>query len=457
MTAQRENQRRDAATLGAESAAPGGAQRLQREVFDLHTVLDITRRFSAVLDTDALLDGMIMTAISHLGVGAAAVVIQRPGEDTSLTDCRWKGWTEVKTEDWTLDLQSGFAKVLSSLQQPVLFSELRPRLDARWRETELLERLGCEMVAPMLRRGRLRGVLYMSGRLNGHPFGAGDREFLALLVEQLSVSLENAILYESERRYAQELIQTQDRLTQSEKMATLGRLSAAIAHEINNPLGIIRNYLQIIRGSLPAANPATQSLAAISDEVDRMARIIRQLLQAFHPEASRPSAVDAGRSLREVIEFLRPDLERHRITVRIGALDDLPLVIAGDDPLRQVFMNLIFNARDVMPTGGSLSIQAAADAERVTMSFTDQGGGIDPENLPRVFEPFFSTKEAGHGSGLGLAICRGILEGFDASLEVSNAEVMPKGAVFTVCLRRVDAQGSIPRSLSAHGRSTATA
>jgi signal transduction histidine kinase len=427
--------------VSVERDATGAELRadLKREIFDLYTLFDILRRFSAVLDTSALLDGILLTTISQLGVGAAAIVIEEPGKHNRLAVSRWKGWAEVCTEDWELDLESGFARALAGQPRPVLFEELRLILRPDWPQTRLLDRIGCVLVAPMHRRERLRGVLYMSGRLNGQPFSETDREFLALLLDQLTVAIENAVLYESERQYAQDLIRTREQLAQSEKMATLGRLSSDIAHEVNNPLGIIRNYLQLIRGQVRNHPEASRNIELVSVEVDRIARIVRQLLDAFHPETSRPAAVDVGAVLSEVVLFLAPELSRCGVTITHSSLAELPLVVGGADPLRQVFLNLTLNARDAMPEGGELQIHVSVDDRWVKIALADQGSGITPENLSRLFEPFFSTKPAGHGSGLGLSISRSILEGFGGTIEASNVAPPATGAVFNVRLRRVDA------------------
>ncbi len=419
---------------------PGAVQLrmdLKREIFDLHTLFEILRGFSAVLDTSALLDGILLTTISQLGVGAAAIVIETPGRNNFLGISKSKGWPDTDSSLWELDLNSGFARRLVEHAQPVLFEDLRRRLDSAWPQTRLLERLGCALIAPMHRRERLRGVLYVSGRLNGQPFSETDRKFLGLLVEQLTVSIENAVLFESERRYAQDLISTREQLAESERMAALGRLSAAIAHEINNPLGIIRNYLQLIRGHVPDNQQAVRELDQVSSEVDRIARIVRQLLDAYRPETSRPAAVDVGEVVLEVVQFLSPELHQRRIAIHPARLENLPLVIGSTDALRQVFLNLTLNARDAMPGGGGLYIRTQVDERFVEIEIADEGKGIASENMPRLFDPFFSTKPSGHGSGLGLSICRGILEGFGGSIEASSAP--GHGACFRVRFRRVDA------------------
>ncbi len=419
------------------------SKELIRQLFDLNTVFEISQSFHSVLDTHALLDGIIMTTIGQMGVGAAAVVVQMPGESQRLSLTRSKGWVDIEDSEWHVELRSPFAKVLHNEAGPMMVEDILPHIGADPHFADFLPRVGCALVAPFAGRDRLRGVLYTAPKLNGHPFSNDDLQFLGMITQQISIAVDNAILYESERRAARELIAARERLVRNERLATLGRLSAAIAHEVNNPLGIIRNYLQVMHDDLADRPQTLETLNMVADEVDRIARIVRQLLDAFRPDASRPAAIDIGDVLDAVLVFLRGELKRDGVTVESSGLDNLPFIIGREDPLRQVFINLALNARDAMPDGGTLTITASPDDEFVTVSFTDEGCGIAADALEQLFDPFFSTKKDGRGTGLGLSICRSILEGFGGRIEAENVDGPGTGAVFRVCLPRVDA-GSDP-------------
>ena len=415
---------------------------LLRQLFDLNTVLEIACRFNAVLDTNALLDGIILTTIGQLGVGAAAVVIQESDETGRLSHSKWKGWTAVDAEDWTIEPDSPLATVLRESQEPMLCSDLLKQLDPESPHARLLTRIGCELVAPLRGTTNLRGILFTAGKLSKEPFNESDLQFLGLLAQQLSVAIENAAIYESERRDARDLLQARDHLAQSEKMATLGRLSVAIAHEINNPLGIIKNYLQLVRRSIPDGSESGDALDAVASEVDRIARIVRQLLDAFRPEACRPSAVDVGAVVEDVIGFLGADLEEAGVAFDSAAFDGVPYVMGREDPLRQVFINLFLNAKDAMPDGGKITIRVQSDSTHVRVSIADQGQGLDAHAPDKVFDPFYSTKDTGQGTGLGLSISRSVLEGFGGAIIADNVPDPGRGAVFQMRLRRVDAIGT---------------
>ena len=430
--------RKAASRLEASGPIRHSNQDLLRRLFDLNTVFEIAHRFHAVLDSHALLDGIIMTAIGQLGVGAAAVAVQSSGDADRLTVTRSKGWVDVHDEDWQVDLKSTLARVLEHTRQPVLVSELLPVIGQDAHFTSFLQRTGCALIAPFYGRDRLRGVLFTAGKLSGQPFSETDIEFLNMVIKQVSVAIDNALLYESERRYARELLEARDRLARTERLATLGRLAAAIAHEVNNPLGIIRNYLQVIRTDLADRPETMESVGIVADEVDRIARIVRQLLDAFRPDASRPAAIDVGDVLNGALEFLEPELMRDRVRVESKVANDLPYVIGREDPLRQVFINLALNARDAMHDGGTLRVTAEISERFVTISFADEGCGLSGAALDQLFDPFFSTKESGRGTGLGLSICRTILEGFGGQIEASNVPAPECGAVFHVHLPRVD-------------------
>ncbi|HUT97899.1 MAG TPA: PAS domain S-box protein [bacterium] len=220
-------------------------------------------------------------------------------------------------------------------------------------------------------------------------------------------------------------------LTRSEKLAATGKLAADIAHEVNNPLGIITNYLQIARGDLDPSGEPYKTLGVIEEEVQRIARIISGLLDFYRPESAYLEHTDVNQLVEDLLMLVGIQLEKLGIAVEKDLADDLPGVLVSPDQLRQVLLNLVTNAQDAMPSGGTLRVHTRLSDRRVVISFSDSGLGIPPENLPYIFDPFFTTKGK-KGTGLGLSVSYGIVQSFDGMMEAQSAP--GEGTTFTISL-----------------------
>lgn len=414
---------------------------LKIQIFDLNTLFEVARQFHEVWDVDALLDGILLIAIEHMRVGATAIVISGPDESTRLTRQRSKGW-DLSTEPiWSVNIESQWAQRLTAYRRPVAIEASRALSPDADVQINLLRQAGCMVVAPMVRHGRLRGILYLSEKVDHTPYTSGDFAFLDLLMDQFAVSLDNANLYEREQRTNDQLSITKQRLAAAEKLAALGQMAATIAHEVRNPTGIIRNYLSLIRPALRDHESESEYLDIINEELGRIELFVQSLLGAFHPSRSQPSALALSGQIDAVVGFLRPHLEQHQVAVTSEIDSTVPSVLAEPAALRQVLLNLILNALDAMPGGGMLSFAASADLDRVHLTITDTGPGIPPEVLERLFDPFVTTKPEGEGSGLGLSICMSLLERFDAQIDAKNLVPPAQGAEFSIHLRRADSPG----------------
>jgi len=216
---------------------------------------------------------------------------------------------------------------------------------------------------------------------------------------------------ELERAHAELKAATQQ-LWQSAKLASVGELAASIAHELNNPLATVTLKLDsLLSRDLDAA--VRHSLIIVQQETDRMANLVGNLLQFTRLGPEQQSSVDLAEELAKSLELVHHLFRKHQIEVRIHIDRALPVIFADRQKLRQVFLNLLSNACDAMASGGTLTLHAEESTvdERaaVAISFADTGVGIPPELLPKVMDPFFTTKDEGKGTGLGLAICRRIV------------------------------------------------
>jgi signal transduction histidine kinase len=228
-----------------------------------------------------------------------------------------------------------------------------------------------------------------------------------------------------------EKISLQQRLLTSEKLASIGLLSAGVAHEINTPLTGISSYIQMLQKKLTDTHYA-QLLEKIEAQTDRVARIIKNLLAfARNPSDTSFHRVDIKESLEEILSLIDYKLKNMNILLKIE-LDPIPPVLAQGERLQQVFINIILNALDAMPQGGTLGIRLTSSEGQAVVRISDTGTGIKPEHLAHIFDPFFTTKGIGKGTGLGLSISYAIVKEHEGHIQVESE--VGKGSTFTISL-----------------------
>jgi signal transduction histidine kinase/PAS domain-containing protein len=248
----------------------------------------------------------------------------------------------------------------------------------------------------------------------------------------------------------------ESQLLRAEKLATVGVLAAGIAHEIGTPLAVVRGRAEYTLGKLPADSPNARSLDVMIEQIDRVSRTIRQLLDfsRVRPATVRPASVAAA--VHAVGELLRIEAERRKVALSLDVADELPDAAADPDQLQQVLINLVMNACDachaegggrVVVTARACDVSAAAPWRALRIEVTDDGGGIPAELRHQVFDPFFTTKKRGEGTGLGLTVASQIVRNHGGEIELHDAS--PRGTRVTV-LWPVASPAARPEARSAH-------
>jgi PAS domain S-box-containing protein len=221
-----------------------------------------------------------------------------------------------------------------------------------------------------------------------------------------------------------ERTQMEEQLRISEKMASLGLLAAGVAHEVNTPLTGISSYTQMLLENADPSDPRTPLLEKIEKQTFRAARIVNGLLNLSRPtsaEASERTVVDLNEVIGDVLALLEHQFEKGSVKVRRELWAEPVNVIGYEFKLQQVFLNLFLNARDAMTSGGWLTISTRIDGREAVAEVADTGNGIAPEQLARIYDPFFTTKPMGQGTGLGLSITYGIVREHDATIQCESA------------------------------------
>jgi signal transduction histidine kinase len=405
-------------------------QRLKRKIFDFYTIFDLTRSLNSLLDLPSLLDNILYTCISQLEVKGASLIIRQKPRAKKLNLIKIRGLEVSKKIYFKID--SSLMDFLLKTQKPLFFSDLIKELDPRSTEIAKLKFLKAEVVAPLITKQRILGILVITKKIPDQLFNEDDLEFLSILVNQAAVALENAILYQSERDSYQQLKKTQKQLIQTERLAALGQLSAKLAHEINNPLGIIKNYLTILCRSLKEKDEKKKYIRSIKGEVNRISRIIKQLFEFHRPKKEKSSKTDLNSLVNEVLNLVEEQFSQKNIKIIRNFCKKVPSIWAYPDQLKQVFLNLLINSKDFMPRGGEVYVSLCNKKECLEIEFADTGCGIPPKNLHKIFDPFFTTKKGDKGLGLGLWISYGIISKHGGTIIARNRE--KSGASFLITL-----------------------
>jgi signal transduction histidine kinase len=292
-------------------------------------------------------------------------------------------------------------------------------------------REGRMLEVPTAIQGRVTGRL--RAWVASNDLSPDDAEqILRIVASQVAVAAENARLYEGLRRQMEELRQTQAQLVQSAKLAAIGELAANVAHEINNPMTSILGYATLMLDEGVDSTTVIEYLKTIQSEAMRIRETVRALLDFSRQRNFTTEHVDISQAIKDTLALVRRHAALSNVAVAEKYDPDLPAIEVDVPQLKQVFLNLITNALDAMPHGGTLTVRSLRDGDFIRIDFADTGGGIPEANLARIFDPFFTTKPAVKGTGLGLSVSLGIVQSHGGTIDVTSE--MGKGSVFSVKL-----------------------
>ena len=291
-----------------------------------------------------------------------------------------------------------------------------------------------ELAVPVRVDDQIVAVLDVEHR-QPNAFTEQDVHLYESIAAQLAIALKNARLYTAEREQRQLVEQTTEQLVHSEKLAATGRLAAALAHEINNPLQTIHSSLEMMLLFPVEPEHQLEYIQMADEEVQRLISLVTRILEFARKPKRFPRPTQPDAVVNRVLGLANKHLQHRNIHVENNVPAGLPAVLVDDGELAQVFMNLVLNAVDAMGENGLLRVEGhLAEDGRVAISFTDNGQGMAPEHLARLFEPFFTTKEK--GAGMGLSVSYDLIKQYDGEITV-NSQV-GKGSTFTVWLHTTE-------------------
>jgi len=291
-----------------------------------------------------------------------------------------------------------------------LSSELQPFLD-----------LSVNLAFPLISMDRLIGIVFL--HISQEPLNKIQIANLQVLGKQAGLAFENALLFK-------ERLRQNERMFRAEQLATMGQFAAGIAHELRNPLTAIRSTIQYLASDFAGDTDQRKLANDILDEVDRLNNIVGNLLSLAQPAVSNPEEVDISQEIEHCLNFIKAKAKSQNVKLQTDFENNLPKLIFDPAELRQLLLNVVMNALQAMPKGGTLSIKThqltdggpgyTSGFNRLLIQVEDEGAGIASDLHDKVFEPFFTTKAG--GTGLGLAICNSIVKRYNGDIWVKKAK-----------------------------------
>jgi signal transduction histidine kinase/HAMP domain-containing protein len=339
-------------------------------------------------------------------------------------------------DELALPVGAGLVGAVAARRAPVMVDDVRDDDRVFRRDVMERERFVSFLGLPLLREEKLLGVLGVFTRTR-RRFSDDEVSLFASLAQQAAIALENARLYQDLRQSHHELVSAQEELVRKTRLAAMGEIAAAVAHEARNPLGALNNCVQLLRSNPHITGEDAELLTIMQSESKRLNDIVSDFLTFGRPRAPQFAAVD----LHELVEATWTLLQRDdRCPTSIGferRFDETCAWVTADhNQLRQVFWNLLLNGVQAMREGGTLSVETRRVGRDVEVLVRDTGPGIPAGILPRIFEPFVTSKSG--GTGLGLAIVRRIIEDHGGRITVTARDGV--GTCFVLSLA-VDTRG----------------
>jgi signal transduction histidine kinase/putative methionine-R-sulfoxide reductase with GAF domain len=394
------------------------------------------------LDIDEILRLVLEGLTKNIGFDRARLYLVN--EKRNVLECKMAvGIDEERIKGITLRLDPEDSVVARSIfeKQPFVIPDARkdPRVNQMIKEKFNLHSL---VVIPLLVKEKALGAIAADFVEPNKNITKEALESMMVFAQQAGLAIHNAFMYQELKTFSQQmeekiqkttadLSKTEAQLIRSEKLAALGQLAAGIAHEIRNPLTSINILIHSLASNLPSGTSQKEDLKVIEEEIHRINEIVDRFLRFAKPAPPLLRKAEVVSIVEETLQLLRPQIEKQRIVIQ-KEFQPLPPILMDREQMKQVILNLLLNAVQAMPKGGHLALKGhLPEGDRwIKLSIQDSGLGIPGEDIGKLFDPFFSTKEG--GVGLGLSIAHRIIDQHRGKIEVEST--LGKGTLFTVWL-----------------------
>jgi len=274
---------------------------------------------------------------------------------------------------------------------------------------------------PVIKQGQLIGVLYLENQLSAGIFTAEKTGMTELLTSQAAISLENARLLEETCNAYDQLQESRENMMQMEKLSALGMLVGGVAHEINNPLMGVMNYVEFVQQK-STDEKTIKVLGQALQQIERIKNIVRNMLIYVRTNANPTATCYIAETITQTLLLLDGEFKKSNVQIQLNLAESLPAICFSSDSLQQVLINLLLNARDALSKTSNplINISATVNGAGLELTISDNGTGIPDAVLKRIFDPFFTTKPPGKGTGLGLSVSHRLIEEAGGSIIAYN-------------------------------------
>ncbi|MBI3330406.1 MAG: GAF domain-containing protein, partial [Nitrospinae bacterium] len=398
------------ANLAAHALHNAALQRnLLRHKEELGTLVEVGQDVAGSLELDEVLRRIVRQAARLMRAKLCSLMLVDEAGHTLRIQATYGG-SQLYTQRVPLDIVGSLIGDVVRTGTPIAVLDVRGEPQYQFAEMARAEGLCSLLCVPLKTNSRVIGVLnvYTAER---RRFREEEVEFLAALAAQSATAIENARLYRT-------MLDTQEQLRHSERLAALGSMSASLAHEIRNPLHTMQLLVYAMQQDCPPPSPLSGDLHVIKNEIGRLTLLVDQCLDVARPKPPEIRAQKLHEIMEETLLLVDAEANRRGIRLRKSWPRELPLVSVDGAQIKQVFLNVLLNALQAMEPGGTIEVSIHADLETITTVIRDQGEGIPPEVRAHLFTPFFTTKP--RGTGLGLSIAHRLIEGHRGCIHVTS-------------------------------------
>ncbi len=429
-------------------------QRTLRQLDLLQRLQQATADVARTLNQDLILDHVMEHLTRITGCEKVGVLLYDPTDDLFKV-VRSRGVSPEFAQTITLEPSDPIYAEMITTRRPVHIEDIEYLKDASYYHLLKGEGIRARTIVPLLMRGKIIGSLNM-GYNQVTPLGNVDLQLLTTFANYASIAIEHSQLYRSLEQQLEELKRTQEQLVQSEKMAAVGMMISGVAHELNNPLTSIVGFSELLCDKSDLDAKLREDLERIRKEAERAKKVVQNLLAFSQTQRFELELVNLNELVNWSLSLREHQLELNHVQVIKELSPSLPKILADPHQLQQVVLNLIINAEQAMVEAhgkGSLKIatrltstdpssdqtdpggrqhRRRRPSQWVEIQFTDDGTGIPKDFLPKIFQPFFTTRQGGKDTGLGLAVAHRIIKNHEGEIKVQSQ--VGQGTTFTVYL-----------------------